>query len=286
MKRRIVAAYGDTHGAHRLGLLNPAVELLDQDEAGNPRVWTPTPTATQRWLWDWFGKDVASVMELAQGDDVVVIHTGDCTSGRKYPEGLISTRDLDQFAIAVANMAPWLEHDNVTTIRLVHGTQSHEFSQGTAPDLVAGQLGILHPARSIKATRHGLFVVDGVRFDCAHHGPTAGIRRWTAGNQLRLYTRSLIQDSRDRGIEPPDVVLRAHYHTYCREVIIWTHDQSRQTEAVITPAYCGLSHYTVQATRSAYLTSCGMVAFVIEDGRLVETHAFTRAVDLRTEEVL
>jgi hypothetical protein len=58
------------------------------------------------------------------------------------------------------------------------------------------------------------------------------------------------------------------------------------TDGVLTPAYCGLSEFAQQATRSAYLIGCGLVALEVADGRLVDVHAMQRSVDLRREERL
>jgi hypothetical protein len=90
-----------------------------------------------------------------------------------------------------------------------------------------------------------------------------------------------------RGRVPPRVVLRAHYHQYQRETVrVPSGDAEAVTDGILTPAYCGLSEFAQQATRSAYLIGCGLVALEIVDGRLVDVHAMTRVVDLRREERL
>ena len=97
---------------------------------------------------------------------------------------------------------------------------------------------------------------------------------------MRYYTKSLMLDEALRGNTPPAALVRAHYHTGVRETV---RVGGHVTEAFVMPCYCGLSHYAVQVTRSAYLLSCGMVALVFEGGRLVDAQTFWRSLDLRQE---
>jgi len=287
-KRRIVVCFADTHAGHKLGLMPPDVELLDEGAGGEPTTWTPRQSAVQEWLWEHYQNDIQSVRKLAGRDEIIVIHNGDLTWGNKYPEQIVSTRDADQLAIAMANMRPWLELKNVKTMRLIFGTQSHEFGEGTAPLLVTRQLSAEYPRKIIRTSQHGLFDVDGITFDAAHHRSGPGIRQWTVGNQLRYYLRSLMLDEILRGRTPARVVIGAHYHTYCHETVEMYGEGDREwhSDIYVLPAYCGMTHYAVQATRSAYLLGCGLVAFEIVDGQLRRAYPFRRVIDLRTEEVL
>jgi len=251
--RKLLAALSDTHAGHRFGLMDPSVTLYDEDEQGNLIPYTPEPSAIQRWLWRCYQDDVANAMAFANGDPLVVLHNGDLTWGRKYARELVSTREADQILIAVANMQPWFEYDDLQAVRFSHGTGSHAFYEATAAVLVSEQLRALHPDTDIGVVRHGLLSLDGVRVDYAHHGPTPGIRQWTQGNQLRYYLRSLMNDEIIRGREPPRVVIRSHYHTYCRETLRVHGACEWVSDIVVTPAYCGLSEYAQQATRSGYL---------------------------------
>ena len=284
--RRLVAIFSDTHAGSRLGLMPPDVVLWDEDEEGNPVAWTPKQSAVQEWLWRHYTADMDAAWMLADGDPLLLVHNGDLTQGRKYPTELVSTRESDQITIAVANIARWFDRRGIQAARLIHGTGSHGFNEATADQLVAAQLRAMHPGRDIVTVRHGLFTVDGVLIDCAHHGPSPGIRQWTNGNQLRYYATSLMNDELLRGRVPPRVVVRSHYHTYTRETVRVHGEHEWVTDIIVTPAYCGMNEYAAQATRSAYLISCGLVVIEIVDGALREVHALTRAVDLRREETL
>jgi len=266
MMRRIVAVLSDTHAGHRLGLMPPNLTLYDEAPDGTLAPYTPQQTAVQQWLWHCYCDDMAEVVALADDDPLTVIHNGDLTWGRKYATELVSTREANQYLIAVANLAPWLELPNLTAMRLSHGTGSHGFQEGTDVALVSELLRARYPDSDIGVCRHGLADVDGVLIDYAHHGPPPGSRNWLTGNNLRYYIRSLMTDEVMRGRTPPRVVLRAHYHTYQRETVrVPAGDGEAVTDGIITPAYCGLSEFAQQATRSAYLIGCGLVALEIVD---------------------
>jgi hypothetical protein len=265
----------------------PQLTLYDEGPDGTLEPYTPAQTAVQQWLWRCYCDDMAAVVALAGNDPLTVIHNGDLTWGRKHATELVSTREANQYLIAAANLEPWLKLPNLTAMRLSHGTGSHGFQEGTDVALISELLRARYPDSDMGVCRHGLADVDGVTVDYAHHGPPPGSRNWLTGNNLRHYIRSLMTDEVMRGRTPPRVVLRAHYHTYQRETVrVPSGDGEAVTDGIITPAYCGLSEFAQQATRSAYLIGCGLVALEIVDGRLVDIHAMHRTVDLRREEKL
>ncbi len=280
--RRLLVFLADTHAGHRLSLMNPDTWLLEQDD-GEFTPYHPALSATQRGLWDHYQEDIATVARIANGCQIDVLHVGDVTWGLRYPQGLVSTRMADQMTIAVANLEPWLALDNVRGLTLVTGTDSHELGEASAPLVVANALGKQHPERSVSVVSHLLADVDGVSIDAAHHGPHPGTRAWLKGNQLRYYGRSLMMDEIVAGCDPPDLVVRAHYHEYCRELVTvgqW------ETEVIVLPSYAGLTPYAQQATRSISRITCGLVAVEIEDGSIRAFHPQVHARDIRARVAL
>jgi hypothetical protein len=285
--RSIVVWFSDTHAGSCYALMNPEVVLYREDEQGNPDPWRPAPTKIQEYLWNCYEQDIQSVKALAGGDRIILVHNGDIMQGLKWCSELVSTREADQVLIAEANLEPWLRLPNVKALRLTQGTGVHGFGEGSSDRELLAILEAKYPERNIATTRHGLLVVDDVYFDYAHHGPTPGIRNWTTGNVLRHYTRSLMLDELVAGRMPPRVVIRSHYHAYVRETVrVSTGDVDAVTDAFVTPAYAHLTEYATQATRSAYLIGCGLVACEVVEGELREIHPFTRRTDLRRKEVL
>ena len=280
--RKILVVMADTHGGAKQGLMPPDVQLLD-DTGPEPRTWTPTQTAIQAWLWECYQNDIASVTALAGKSKIVLVHNGDLTWGVRYPECAVSGRAADQYSIALANLEPWYALRNLAKVVLVQGTGSHEFGEGSSPIVVGGELAKRYKRVTTICTRHGLLDVDGAGVDVAHHGPTPGGRSWLTGNQLRYYTRSVMIDDILLGNEPPAAIVRAHYHTGIRETV---REGGHVCEAFVLPSYCGMTHYAVQVTRSAYLLSCGLVALEFVDGALREVYPFWRSVDLRQREAV
>jgi len=286
MSRQLLVTLADYDAGHRLSLLNPETELPADDEHGHPEPWTPELTAMQRWLWDCYMEDMGLVAELAGEDEVSVAVVGDVTWGNKYLSQAVSESPFDQIIMAYECLTPWLARCRVRAMLLAHGTESHEFGRGAAPEFVAG---LLRDRRGVEAQagRHYLAEVGGVTLDLAHHGPGPGIREWTRGNVVEYYTRSLMMSALMAGENPPAGVVRAHYHDYARRTVrMVAGNREVVTEAIALPGYTGMTHYATQATRSASTLACGLVAWEVVDGALAGVHPFWRKVDIRTRVTL
>ena len=283
--RRLLVFLADTHAGHKLTLLNPDTWLLEQTD-GEFRPYHPQLGAVQQGLWSYYMGDIEAVARLADGCQVDVVHVGDVTWGLRYPQGLVSTRMADQMTIAVANLEPWLALENVRSLTLVTGTDSHELGEASAPIAVAGELARAHPGREVSVVSHLLADVEGYGVDAAHHGPGPGTRTWLKGNMVRYYGRSIMEEEIIRGGRPPDLIVRAHYHEYVHETIRIMGEREWCTEVIVLPSYAGLTPYAQQATRSLSQIGCGLVAVEIEDGRLREVRAFHRVRDIRARRAM
>ena len=279
----IVLVETDTHAGHKLGLCNPdAVILNDDGESTGPDLGT-----FQRYLWDLRTEYINKVVGLADGDEIIHLHGGDITQGQKYMQQLISTRIADQFAIADANMWPIYRLPNVERGRLISGTSSHIFGEGTSEIEVATRLQLRFPDKNIRPLAHSLIDIDGLELDVAHHGPGAGIRQWTRGNVARHYLRSKIwQDYKTRG-KAPDLYLRGHYHTFVWETLrIRWQGEWCEHHLIVLPSWCGMTEYARQSTKSEYEITNGLIALEVEGGELVNIHPLEKTLDLRTKESL
>ena len=280
MKRRIIAYISDTHAGHMHGLANPETILIAQKKNGDLYEYHPKLNEIQKYLWGVYTDGIAETSTLANGDEIVLIHGGDPTAGVKYIDALSEITIENQVALAVANLEPWLK-EGVKRMRIVAGTGSHEFNDGSATGLIRR---IFEKYKiDIKAVYHGMLNVDGFLIDYAHHGPGPGIRAWTRGNVARHYTRSLMIQELANGDQPPDLVLRGHYHERVKELVILG---NYETWIFIAPSLCMPDAYTRQVTRSIYRIRNGVTAFELVDGRLVDIHAYHRMVDIRTREII
>jgi hypothetical protein len=282
-RRTILAVMSDKHSGSKLGLMNPNTILHDESEDGTTVEYSPTPTATQKWLWECFIQDRDGVRDLAGDDEILLIDNGDLTQGKKYPRSLVSTRDADQMIMAVDCFRPWLELPNLAHIRLSAGTGAHNWEENTAEILVAKMLQGEFQTRDISFTRHGMMTYNGAVIDYAHHGPHPGSRDWLRGNVALFYLRDLLYRAERAGVALPALVLRAHFHQRVKVMLDWC---GKTVTLMITPSYCGLDDYAMQAVRSPDTIGCGCYAAEIVDGRIVDIHEFIHTVRLTAGETL
>ena len=286
MKRAIIAAFGDSHSGHVLGLLNPETKIKAWDELGNKYWYCPELNKSQEYLWhDCYIPDIENVKKLAGKDPIVVFHAGDLTQGNKYISQWVSTRSSDQIYMAEASMLPWFQLKNLVATRLARGTDSHGFGEGTADLTVEGLLQRRFPKRNIEVVYHGLAEILGIKVDYAHHGPYTGSRNWLKGNVARYYLRSAMMDEIQMGNVPPHLYIRGHFHNYVEEYLRISNAQhAYKSWLTVLPSYCLMSDYARQATRSQFSITNGMVAYEVIDNKIVEIHPFTHTIDIRTKE--
>lgn len=284
--RVILAAISDTHAGHKLALMNPETILYDEDEEGNLTPWRPMPGPSQQALWPWYLEDIQRTAEMADGCPIVLIHHGDIMQGGngRWRE-LVSSRIADQEEIAWMNLQPWLSLPNVERIILIKGTGYHELEEGSGALSIASRLRAA--GRKVDVPYHYRPEIAGVRFNLAHHGAPPGVRNWLRGNILRLYTQSIMDDCLMDGKDPPDVLLRGHYHQYVSEVVTRrARGKTWRTQAVILPSYSFIDDYARKVAKSPEKITVGMVAFEIANGKASLPHELMRTLDYVTKEVL
>ena len=283
MTRTILALLSDTHGGHKLGLLNPDVTLYDETEDGKITPLHPALTASQGFLWDIYSEAIVEFARWANGDEVIVLHNGDLTQGVKYPEQLVSTRAADQVLIGAENLKPWLLMANVRTMRLIVGTGSHVLGEGTSEILAAQLLAREYPEHDIQVYYHGLIDVGGLQVDISHHGPNQSSRVWLSGNLARYYLNNMIITDMMGGRTPPGLVVRSHVHTYIDEMM--TVD-CKPYRIIVTPPLMLMGDHGRQATRSLSHIQVGLVGIEIIDGEIARVRPYLHSLDIRTKERL
>jgi hypothetical protein len=266
----------------------PGTVLEEIDAHGNRHQWPVQLTNTQEYLWEKFSRDLAALEELAAGGDVVVLCNGDLTHGMKHPQSLMSNNLYHQVVIAKEVLRAWLTRPglHVSAMRLVQGTAAHTMDGATEP-IIAEIVKAEFPQADVGVIFHGLFTVEGVTVDCVHKGPYPGSREWLQGNVAALSLKSMMLRNLLDEQAPPRVVVRAHYHRYVRVTQrVESRGQTYESDLVITPSYCGMDLHGHHATQGLSWQSHGLVAFVVEEGRLVEVKPLVETLDLRTQETL
>lgn len=278
MARVCLAAFSDTHGGHKHGLMHLGVELEDLS-TGELVKWTPAPTEGQRYLWNLYNEHILQAGIMAGEDELLPMHNGDITQGSKFPEQLVSNEISDQLTIGAWNMLPWFDLGNVVRLMLTAGTGSHEFGAGGASYECAKALRGMRQGYEITVAFHLLVEAAGICADVSHHGPHPGSRIWLKGNMARYYLRDLMMRDILAGREPPGLVIRSHFH---EPVIERVRVNGFESVIVVTPAYSLPGSWTRQATRSLEAVHNGMLVFEIENGKLVNIHELVERLDLRT----
>ena len=232
-------------------------------------------------MWKLCESNIEEVKKISGKDRVCVLHVGDLTQGMKYVSALVSTRVSDQIAITLENLRPWCEMKNVSHIRLAGGTSSHEFGESTSSIIIKNTLKGEYMDKNIEMCEHGLLNVSGVDFNYAHHGPFPGSRLRLKGNVVRYYLRDLMMTEVVHGNKPPDLVLRAHYHTPVQEYLSIN---GYSSWLYILPSYSILGIYTRQATRCVNSVTNGLNVYEIIGGKIEKMHLLHSRKDIRTNE--
>lgn len=283
-KRLVVVLLADSHAGHKLGLCNPETVLTDPNTGELYRVGL---TAYQRYLWPLYEGWIQEVEDLADGCPVELIHNGDLAAGTKYMKSLCAQDVAGQVEIAGMNLAPLLRRKKlrVRKVRLVVGTPAHTLITGSMSVLVGTKLRADFPKLDVKSVYHMLHTVQGRHLDIAHHGPTAGTRRWLEGNAARYYLRSLVlADWLDNQIVLK-AVMRAHYHEYHIVPDIFREGgREYETHLIIQPGLTGMDDYVRKVTKSKPVVDNGVVALEFEDGEMT-VHVFHKKLDTRDKEV-
>lgn len=286
--RSILVTETDTHGGHKFGLLNPATELWDEDENGEPtHLYHPEPTAMAKLAWKLHEEVTQTAKDVADGSPIHYQQLGDPTHGNVHSEQTIGTRMADQIIIARDNVLPVYELPNLKTVRFIAGTGVHEFGEGSSTLLIAKWLKEKYPDIDTQPVFHGLYLIENLLIDASHHGPGQSKREWLKGNTARYYLKSIIDAHLKSGKRPPDLVLRGHIHQPVNEVITeWIYNQWFESRLVVCPPLSGLTEYARKVTQSAWEIIMGGVIFEIEKRRITDIHFVTKTLDIRTEEKL
>jgi len=279
-KRSIVLAISDTHGGHKLGLLNPETTLERKTEKGKIQKYTPELHESQKFLWESLQKFIKETKKLAEKDHIAIIHDGDLAQGNVFPREQISTRISDQVLIAAYNMYYLIDQLKPVSLSMAKGTGSHEFGEGSSVLLVEEILRNKYPHLKINSTYHAKDNFWGSIIDYAHHGASPGKRWWLKGNECRYYLRDIMEKEIHLNKVPANVYLRGHYHTYVKEIL----EIEDYTSMMINlPGFCMLGDYGTQITKSEFILQIGVVALEIINGQIYNTHKFMEVLDLRSE---
>jgi hypothetical protein len=286
MQREYIVDISDTHANHKLALCNPDVILHDEAPNGTLIPVKPKLTTTQEYLWELLQSHKQTIIQKIGDDPLTLIHNGELCWGGKYPYSIMSTRMADQISIGLANLQVWYEIPNLKTVRIVAGNNAHDYGEASTEILICDRLKSLYPDIDTQFLYHGLAHIGGLLVDYAHVGPPPGKRAWLTGNEARYYLRSIMEKSLMAGKQPPDLVLRAHYHEWvCETVHISVADKDYFSTLIVTPSYMMITDYARYSGKSPDTITNGLVLIEIVDG-MRRIMRLTKTLDIRTKEEL
>ena len=288
-KRIVILQVGDTHAGSKYGLLHPETELERETETGEIETYNPPLTEIQRFLfYKVYRPAVQEAVRFAGKDDIYAIHMGDPTDGIAYIEDKATLKVSDQILMADKNAQEILQYPNVKAYRMIRSTASHAFGDASE-ELLLQLLRRQYPEKDIAVHSHGLYTIDQVDtvIDAAHHGPSAGIRKWLEGNNFRYYIRDIVIREMLKRRRPPDIISRAHTHTAHKEFLgIENHD----FWGIINPPMQWPTTFAKKVTKSVYDVKIGvtMIEVILHDSGRKTIYPFflTKEVDIRNKEIL
>jgi len=276
--KKFIAIETDTHAGHKHGLCPRVVETNEDGE------YYPALTATQTRLLEIREKNLEALKDLVKRSKWLYMHGGDQTQGNTHRDSLMDGRMANQTMVAFHNMRPVLEM-NPNHIRIVKGTNSHEFEEGNIADILHNYYRMSYPKLDIKTVWHGLTDFDGYRIDYKHHGVSGGSREWTKTNTSHNYLRSEMMTELGWGRIPPQLYVRAHIHidlVVCEDV---KHNGKWYRSQLITvPSMCGIGCYERRAVKNLSRLVNGMTVVELRDNRFYDFHHWHDTIDLRFEE--
>jgi hypothetical protein len=290
--RRIIAVRGDMHAGMDDGLKNPATLIPMVDlETGDRELDKLTPVSLrpfQKKLWGWHEEAREGIAQLAGEDPITFLDMGDTTEGNWRLDNKGEVQMSDQYFIAKASFFPWLDMKQVEEVYIVRGTAAHTFGAGSSETVLTDALHVIYPNKTIKTAHHWLMNIAGLWLDIAHKGPFYGKRYWLKANEFHWYIQNVLMEDVADGDQPPDVMLRAHFHTYTRG---WGWCQNVkgywECHGIITPAMSFINEYAKGSTHSKSKISCGVIALEVISGRLHKVHdEWVHWIDLRTLEIV
>jgi hypothetical protein len=287
-KRYLIPLFADTHGGHKLGLMNPEALIWDTSLNEPELVEVPEPNSWQELMWDDYLWCISKVKDLAGEDEVIPHHLGDITQGSKYPVHLVTHNLRNQARIGYFNMKPWLDNiENITRFRFISGTPSHLGNEYSSLTYVYELISSDYTDVGFKISHHALQNVGEEVIDVAHHGPGPGRRKWLSGNILRYYLKDIVIRAAMNGEAIPRIVARGHFHTPVEETVTETiGGKFHKTTGIILPSFSGVNGYARQVIQSVSFVSTGLCCLEFVDGWFVENHWFIKTRDVRTRETL
>ena len=251
--RTLVVGVSDTHINSTVGLCRPSVNL---DDGG-----TYKASRTQRAIWDaWL--DYWDEMKSIPADRRIVILNGDLgeLDTKRRSSQLITLNKATVLNMIVDVLQPAL--DIADQLIFVRGTEAHVGNSAWLEEAVADDIDISIRNGDNASWDQFRGIIDGVRFDVAHHA-SMGRLPWTEKTAaLKIAKIALDSYMLDMNEKPPDIVWRAHNHRYAS-----SGDNFDNIFAVCMMCWQGPTKYIYRIGQENRMPHIGGVYAVCENGQ-------------------
>jgi hypothetical protein len=269
MATHLIVACGDLHAGSTVAPCPP--EGIELDDGG-----VQMPNKLQRWLYDnWLDawNQYGRLRDEYKPETQTLVLNGDLVDGVHHKSPQLAPLVGQHFRAALTLLERGPLRFGMDAVHMVRGTESHsgragEIEEGIARTLRAeGVTTAEDPDTGQVSSYWRRFEVEGVRFDCRHHG-RFGQRTHTKDAYLRHYAHDIWEAHVRSGERPPDICLRSHRHQYGDSGRI--HDLP--TRVLALPAWQALTSYCHRITIED-LGKHGIVVVPVRDGQYLEPHA-------------
>jgi len=282
MTTKYIYVETDHHANNKWGLLQPGTLIEEIAPDGTEYFEEPDLNPEQEFLLAVRNEALKGVKEIVGKKPIDFVFLGDAHQGTKHVTQYVSQLSSASTSIMIENFRPIFKQLNVRNAEVLFGTAAHDGMGMTHPKSLVMALRAEFQKTDIRLSWHTDIDVDGYVINCAHHGSGTGIRNWLRGNEMRYYMKSLVEDYKDRGEKPADLVLRGHFHGFHWETIRkYLPGGFQQTDMLLVPSMCGMGAYAKQVTKSRTDIINGSILLEVKDGALQKCHEFVTFRDLK-----
>jgi len=272
----------DHHANNKWGLLQPGTLIEEIAPDGTEYFEEPDLNPEQEFLHALRSEALKGVKKIVGKNPIDFVFLGDAHQGTKHVTQYVSQLSSASTRIMIENFRPIFKQLNIRNAEVLFGTAAHDGMGFTHPKSLVMALRAEFQKSDIRLSWHTDIDVDGYVINCAHHGSGTGLRNWLKGNEMRYYLKSLVEDYKDQGEVPPNLVLRGHFHGYHWETIRkYLPSGFSQTDMLLVPSLCGMGAFAKQVTKSRTDIINGSLLLEIRDGKLFDVHEFLAYRDLK-----
>ena len=285
MATKYILLEADHHANNIWGLLQPGTLIENVAPDGTVFYDEPPLNPEQELILEIRNAGLQEVKNIVGDQEIGYVFLGDAHQGTKHPTQYVSQLSSAASTIMIENFRPLFKNLNISKAEFLFGTEAHDGMGHTHIKTLVAALRQEFQRTEINMSWHTDLDVDGYIINISHHGSGQGTRNWLRGNEMRYYLKSLVEDYQDRGLTPPNLVARGHFHGYHWETVRKYLSTGWQiSDIILVPALCGMGAYAKQVTKSRTDIINGLLLLEVKDGDLNMVHEFVLFRDMVKKE--